>query len=91
MSDFAVRLEKTYVYRRPHSSTEALFIALSEAAEANVLGRGYFSTRENKLCLLNTFTAMRAWFKFQGWHAWPYLVVCCTFIRTCIVLYCSFI
>jgi len=41
-ADFALRLRGTYVYRRPHSSTEAphTSIALSDAAEATVLGYG---------------------------------------------------
>jgi len=59
MRDFALRLERTYVYRRPIHRLRRLHnrIALSEAAEANVLVRGLLSTPVIKLYLLNTKTA----------------------------------
>ena len=59
MRDFALRLERTYVYRRPIHQLKRLHnsITLSEAEEANVLVRGLLSTREIKLYLLNTKTA----------------------------------
>ena len=59
MRDFAFRLERTYVYRRLIHRLRRLSnsIALSEAAAANVLDRGFLSTREIKLYLLNTMTA----------------------------------
>jgi hypothetical protein len=59
MRDSALRLERTYVYRRPIHRLRRLHnrIALSETAEANVLVRGLLSIQEIKLYLLNTKTA----------------------------------